>query len=111
MQGVDSCLCFALGAHLRLIEAALEKLMSDMMAYCFYVSEDQSSVMCGYGIEPAFANGVIDIICQRTINKAEVFSNIELELIKAIGHIISLGYVDIGEIGELSCQSLKKQIK
>ena len=116
MQGVESTLSkkfednklffyallsISLGSRLRLSETASEKLMSDMMAYCFYVSDDRSSVMCGYGIEPALANGVTDIICERTINKAEVFPNIELELIKAVGYITSMGYVDMEEIGEL----------
>eukprot|EP00835_Amoeboradix_gromovi_P006732 NODE_862_length_3619_cov_0.153977.p1 type:complete len:666 gc:universal NODE_862_length_3619_cov_0.153977:1043-3040(+) len=85
-------LSILLGNLLKLNDVMAEQLISDMMAFCYYISGDRNTLMCGYASEPAlsYAAGMLIFGKER-----------RLQLFHAIRYLSDTKYSSKDAIGEL----------
>lgn len=81
-----------------------ETLISDLMAYCFYISDDRKTVMCGYTSEPILANASSDLLYfSKEEDQDCLFRTVFFEKIE---EMVRYGLIDLGEVGELIARFL-----
>ena len=91
-----SMLSLVLGCRLKLNAVIAEKMISDLMASCFYISKTRNTIMCGYSSEPILADGAL-----RLLNGKDMCGFVQNNLISAIKEDAKGGCIDQGEVGEV----------
>ena len=90
-----------LGCRLTLNAESAEFLISDLMAFCFFIAPDRNTIMCGYASEPILAGGAASLLYFK--GKSEDPNHrpgIRGFVFETIEKIARHGFVDKGEIGE-----------